>query len=108
MKRGEVYWVAFPGSQGGEIQKTRPAVILSNDAANEALNRLVVVPFSSKTETLYPNEVLVQWANQTSKALTSQITTISKSRTQNKAGKISNTDMKNLESALLRHLGVNF
>ncbi len=31
MQRGEVWWVNFDVSVGGEIRKQRPAVILSND-----------------------------------------------------------------------------
>jgi mRNA interferase MazF len=37
MKRGEVWWVNFDPSIGGEIQKQRPAIIVSNDAANRNL-----------------------------------------------------------------------
>ena len=33
MRRGEVYWVDFDPARGGEIQKRRPAVLVSNDAA---------------------------------------------------------------------------
>lgn len=39
MKRGDVWWVCFDPSVGTEIQKTRPAVIVSNDYANAALDR---------------------------------------------------------------------
>ena len=40
MKRGEVWWVAFDPAVGSEIRKTRPAVIVSNNAANRQLARV--------------------------------------------------------------------
>src|SRR4051794_40487423 len=52
-QRGDIWIVQFDPSIGGEIQKTRPAVILSNDTANGLLNRVQVVPISSRTDRLY-------------------------------------------------------
>ena len=40
MRRSEVWWVDFDPSPGGEIQKIRPAVIVSIDASNRNLNRV--------------------------------------------------------------------
>lgn len=59
IERSDVYWVNFDPSLGGEIRKTRPAIILSNNAANVALNRVQVVPITSKTDRVYPGEALI-------------------------------------------------
>jgi mRNA interferase MazF len=56
MLRGEVWWVDFDPSLGGEIQKTHPAVIVSNDASNRNLNRVQVVPITSNVTRVYPCE----------------------------------------------------
>lgn len=58
-RRGEAWWVAFDPSLGGEIKKTRPAIVVSNDAANRALNRVQVVPVTSNVRRLYPAEAYV-------------------------------------------------
>jgi mRNA interferase MazF len=55
MHRGEVWWVAFDRSSGGEVRKTRPAIIVSNDAANKALNLVQVVPLTRSVSRLYPS-----------------------------------------------------
>ena len=47
LKRGEVWWVNLDPTQGSEIQKTRPAVILTVNALNRARRTVVVVPLSS-------------------------------------------------------------
>jgi len=106
LKRGEVYWLAFDPSVGGEIQKTRPAVIVSNDAANAALNRTLVVPLSSQIGRVYPGEALVQLNGETRKAMADQLTTASKQRFRSRLGKLSAEDMERLENSILLQLGI--
>jgi mRNA interferase MazF len=101
-----VWWVSFDPSVGGEIRKTRPAIVLSNNAANTVLNRLIVVPLTSQTEKLYPGEAMVTLNGEQSKAKADQIATTSKQRLRNKVGSLSSTDLAAVEKAVLVQLGI--
>jgi mRNA interferase MazF len=107
IERGEVYWVNFDPSLGGEIQKTRPAIVVSNDAANAVLNRLQVVPITSKTERLYPCEAFVDLNGEKRKAMADQLTTISKQRLGKKLGIIKPDDMARVDAAVILQLALN-
>lgn len=105
-RRGEVWWVSFDPSLGGEIQKTRPAVVVSNNAANAVLNRVIVVPLTSQTAKLYPGEAFVELNGEKRKAMADQIMTASKQRLRSRVGQLSNADMASVEGAILLQLGI--
>jgi mRNA interferase MazF len=106
MKRGEVWWINFDPSTGGEIKKRRPAVIISNDASNKSLNRVQVIPLSSQTGKLYPSEAIVTFEGKESKAMADQLATVSKQRLVRLADTLSAQDIHRVEIAIKIQLNI--
>lgn len=107
VKRKEVWWVDFNSSIAGEVQKTRPVVIISNDYANEYSNRVQVIPLTSKIEKCYPCETFVLVGDQKSKAMADQIMTVSKNRLKSKITIISDKDMRSIERVIKVQLSLH-
>ncbi len=100
------WWVEFDPAVGTEIRKTRPKVIISNDAANTNLARVVVIPLTSKTECLYPGEALVIVNGSPSKVMSDQLIFTSKKRLKQRVAILTLLEMKKIEKALSLHLGI--
>jgi mRNA interferase MazF len=96
-------WVNFDPALGSETQKIRPAVIISNDATNTALSRIVVVPFTSNISSVYPCNVLVDVGGTTSKLMADQIMAADKSRLKKCIGVLSIDDMAKVENTVRIH-----
>jgi mRNA interferase MazF len=100
MKRGEVWWIRFDSAVGGEVRKGRPAVIVSNDVANKYLNRVQVIPLTTSVGRLYPSEALATVRGKQHKAMADQLTTVSKTRVENRVGRLSLAQMRSVGQAI--------
>ena len=115
MRRGEIRWVDLDPVRGAESNKRRPAVIVSNDAANATAARLgrgviTVVPVTSNVERVYPFQVLLPASatglDRDSKAQAEQIRSIAVERVGDRLGVVPNAIMLDIDEALRLHLGL--
>ncbi len=105
-KRGEVWWVTLDPTLGTEINKCRPAVVLSNNVANTYLDRIQVIPLTSNITKVHVSECLVQLKKQTAKAMADQIRTVSTERLVKKIDKLSFENLLSVEQIVRLQLGL--
>jgi len=115
MQRGDIRWVDLDPARGNEAGKRRPAVIVSNDGANDAATRLghgvvTVVPVTSSVERVYPFQVLLPAGEcglgRDSKAQAEQVRSIAVERIGERLGRVPPQLMAAVEAALRLHLAL--
>ena len=100
-KRYDVHWVKLDPARGSALRKTRPAVIVSLDVLNRALETAVVCPLTSRLHPAWRTRIPVKVAGKPSEIAADQIRAIRKSRLRKKLGSLSARDA----AALRRLLG---
>jgi mRNA interferase MazF len=98
--RGNIYWVNLDPTIGTEIQKTRPAIVISNNIQNKISSRVIIIPITSNINNIFPFEVRATVNNKIAKALTDQIRTIDKSRLGEFIEQLNKTEIINIEKAI--------
>jgi len=108
IQRGDVYWANLDPTLGVEIQKTRPVIVVSNNAINQHSQLVIVVPVTTNVTRLSPSHVLLPRSegglSADSKALTEQIRAMDKQRLVTKIGTLSPRFMRLLEQAIRNSL----
>jgi mRNA interferase MazF len=115
MRRGDIVEVNLDPALGSEASKIRPAVVVSNDAANATAARLgrgviTIVPVTSNIARIYPFQVLLH-ARQTglardSKAQAEQVRSVAVERIGTRVGRLPAAVMRELDQALRVHLSL--
>jgi mRNA interferase MazF len=115
MQRGDVYLVDLDPARGSESNKIRPAVVVSNNAANRTAERngrgvVTVIPITSNTARVYPFQVLLAAGEGgltvESKAQAEQVRSVDYVRLRRKVGALRPPVVKRLDEALRTHLGL--
>jgi mRNA interferase MazF len=100
IRRGEVWWVNFDPTQGRDIRKTRPAIVLTADALNRARRTVVVVPLSTGPAANPPILVAVLSLGGASVAVCDQVRAVGKTRFLRREGAIAAAELKAVEAGL--------
>ena len=115
VRRGEVRLVDLDPVKGAEANKRRPAVIVSNDAANSTAARLgrgviTVVPVTSSVGRVYPFQVFLSAADtglqRDSKAQAEQVRSVAIERVGTRLGSLPEAVSADLDEALRLHLAL--
>src|SRR3954453_12158036 len=115
MRRGDIALIDLAPSRGAEADKTRPAVLVSNDGANTTAARLgrgvvTVVPVTSNVDRVYPFQVLLPadgtGLHRDSKAQAEQVRTVAVERIGRRCGRLDSDRIRELDTALRLHLGL--
>ncbi|MFE0682608.1 type II toxin-antitoxin system PemK/MazF family toxin [Streptomyces sp. NPDC058961] len=115
MRRGDIFMVDLEPARGGEVSRIRPAVVVSNDGANQSVERngrgvVTVVPLTSNINRVLTFQVFLS-ADETrlpkdSKAQCEQVRAVAPERVLQRVGTVPRQRMAEIDVALRRHLAL--
>lgn len=115
MRRGEIRLVEFEPVRGSEANKTRPALIVSNDGANAAVLRsargvVTVLPVTSNSTRVFPFQVRLRAGegglSVESKIQAEQVRAVAAERVGRRLGTVTRERMTEVDAALRLHLAL--
>ena len=99
VRRGDVFLVSLDPAKGGEIQKTRPCVIVSPDELNAYLRTFIVAPLTTGGHP-YPYRIPCRSKGRAGYVVIDQIRTVDRERLVRRLGKLSPTILGRVLSVL--------
>ena len=105
VKRYEIYYANLSPTIGGEIQKTRPVVVVSKTTMNRYLDTVVVCPLTTKLHPPWRSRIQVKCAGTDAEIAVDQIRTISTERLNRKIDALSSEDALQLRALITEMYG---
>jgi mRNA interferase MazF len=99
IKQYEVFWVDLDPTQGSEMAKTRPCVVLSPDEMNDYLKTVTVAPLTTTLNHIQ-SRVEIFFNGQNGMVALDHIRSISKSRIKTRIGKLKNTEVQDIKDVI--------
>jgi mRNA interferase MazF len=99
MNMFDVYNVDLNPTKGSEINKIRPAVIISPDAMNRNLKTVIVAPLTHTIKG-YPSRVHIQFESQDGEVVLDQIRAVDKTRLRKKRGSVDSATAARIKAVL--------
>ena len=87
VSRFDVYLVSLDPTQGYEIQKTRPCVVVSPDDMNHHIGTVIVAPMTTRGRN-YPTRIPLTFQRKKGQIVLDQIRTVDKTRLVKRLGKL--------------------
>jgi len=99
VRRGDVFLVSLDPTRGGEIQKTRPCVIVSPDELNASLRTFIIAPLTTGGHP-YPFRVPCRFEGRAGSVVIDQIRTVDQERLVRRLGTLSSSTLGRILSIL--------
>lgn len=97
--RFEVYLINLNPTQGAEIKKTRPCVVISPNEMH-SLSTVIIAPMTTKTKK-YPTRISLKFDDKEGQIALDQMRTVDQSRLIRKLGYVDKKTQKNITNTLL-------
>ncbi len=94
IKQYSVYWTDLNPTQGAEMNKTRPCVVISPDEINQFLRTIIIAPVTNTCREGYPTRTSIQCGSFTGCIVLDQMRAIDKNRLKEKIGDLTSTELK--------------
>jgi mRNA interferase MazF len=100
VRRFDVFLISLDPTQGSEINKTRPCVVISPDDMNQHIATVIVAPMTSRLRT-YPTRINCRFQGKDGQIVLDQIRTVDKTRLVRRLGSINQTVQTKVLSVLV-------